>query len=56
MWLIGSVIYRGHHWMNTRGDVLFGLTCTFDSRRLDRPDAPLTKAAVLPAWIVVSFF
>lgn len=26
MWLIGKLFYRGHHWMNTRGEVLFGLT------------------------------
>jgi hypothetical protein len=30
MWLIGTFIYRDHHWMNTRDEMLFGLTCTFD--------------------------
>jgi hypothetical protein len=25
MWLIGTFIYRGHHWMNTRDEVLSGV-------------------------------
>jgi hypothetical protein len=38
MWLIGTFFYRDRYWMNTRGEVLFGLTCTFDSSRLGRHD------------------
>jgi hypothetical protein len=36
MSLIGTTIYRDHHQMNTRGEVLFGLTCALD---LACPDA-----------------
>jgi hypothetical protein len=56
MWLIGILIYRGHHWMNTRGDALFALTCSFDSCRLDRLDAPAIKTTDLAVWMAVSFF
>ena len=39
--------------MNTRGEVLFGLTCTFDCYRLGRHDGPTLWASDLPAWIAV---
>jgi hypothetical protein len=56
MWLIGTIFYRGHHWMNTRGEVLFGLTCTFDCYRLGRRDEQVQSASDLPGWIALSFF
>jgi hypothetical protein len=42
MSLIGTTIYRDHHQMNTRGEVLFGLTCRFIWTRLrgPRPSGP----------------
>jgi hypothetical protein len=56
MWLIGNFSYRDHHWMNTRGEVLFGLTCTFDLSRPCRRDDWVLWPSDLPAWIAVSFF
>jgi hypothetical protein len=55
MWLIGVSIYRGHHSMNTRDEVLSGLTCTFDRYRLGDRDARILWPSDLPAWIALSF-
>jgi hypothetical protein len=54
MSLIGKIIYRDHHWMNTRGEVLFGLTCGFDSS-WGRHDEQVLLASDLSAWIAPSF-
>jgi hypothetical protein len=56
MSLIGKIVYRDHRWMNTRGEVLFGLTCTFDRYRLGGRDARVLWPSDLPAWIALSFF
>jgi hypothetical protein len=55
MSLIGTIIYRDHHWMNTRGEVLFGLTCGFDCSRPGCHDEQVLLASDLPAWIAPSF-
>lgn len=41
--------------MNTRDEVLFGLTCAFGRDRLGRRDGLALWAFDLPAWIAVSF-
>jgi hypothetical protein len=55
MSLIGEFIYRGHHWMNIRGEALFSLTCVFDRYPLIRHDVRVPQASDLRAWIAVSF-
>jgi hypothetical protein len=55
MSLIGTIIYQGHHWMNTRDEVLSGLTCTFDRYRLGGRDARALWPSDLSAWIALSF-
>ena len=37
--------------MNTRGEVLFGLTCTFDCYRPGRRDEQVLWESDLPGWI-----
>ena len=43
--------------MNTRGEVLFGLTCTFDCHRpaAMMSDEQVLLSSDLPAWIALSF-
>jgi hypothetical protein len=53
MLLIGIIFYRDHHWMNTRGEVLFVLTCGFDLYRPGHRDERVLKPFDLPVWIAV---
>jgi hypothetical protein len=41
--------------MNTRGEVLFGLTCAFDLYRQGGQDRQVLCPSDLPAWIAFSF-
>jgi hypothetical protein len=55
MSLIGTTIYRDHHQMNTRGEVLFGLTCRFIWTRLRGPRPSALIALDLAAQMRASF-